>query len=229
LRGGPHDGEFATAVGERSTVTLADGSSVVLNTNTRIETAFDAGVRRIRLRGGQALFEVAPVPARPFVVEAGNRTITALGTAFDVRVDEGAVQVLVVDGSIAVQEKSTGAGELAGAVGPPDSRIEMKPGEHLLARTGLPDVVQHADVEQITSWREGRIVFDNDTLASAVAEVNRYSRIQIVLGDPDLAQLRVSGVFAAGGTQSFLETVTRHYSLRITGKSEDRIVLAPPG
>src|SRR5262249_55156254 len=98
-------GIFTTAVGERSTVALSDGSSVVLDTQSRIDVAYSPDQRRVRLTSGQAWFQVAHNAGWPFVVEAGDRRITALGTAFDVRLGnrENSVQVTLVEGKVAVE------------------------------------------------------------------------------------------------------------------------------
>lgn len=217
--------EFATAVGERSTVALADGSSVVLNTNTRIEVSLESGLRRVRLLGGQAWFEVAKDPVRPFVVDVGDQRVTALGTAFDVRLDEkkDLVQITLVEGRVVVEADARRASRQAR---PAHARTELRTGEQLLiASSTAPAVKRLADLAKVTSWRKGQVVFDDDTLAAAVAEVNRYSQVQIVLADPALAALRVSGVFNTGHSQSFIETVTGHYPIRVATQTEDRVIL----
>lgn len=218
--------DFATAVGERSTIALADGSSVVLNTNTRIEVSFEPGLRRVRLLRGQAWFEVAKDPARPFVVQAGEQRVTALGTAFDVRLDEkqDLVQITLVEGRVLVEAD---AGRASLQSESTYRGTELRTGEQLsIASSTAPAIKRLPDLAKVTSWRKGQVIFDDDTLAAALAEVNRYSRMQIVLADPELAALRVSGVFDTGHSQSFIETVTGHYPIRIASQTEDRVILA---
>ena len=94
---------FSTAVGQQATVTLPDGSIVTLNTDTRVRTVADPDKRMVYLDKGQAFFRVAKDPRHPFVVTAGGRTVTALGTAFEVRVDEGAFKVVLVEGRVRVE------------------------------------------------------------------------------------------------------------------------------
>jgi transmembrane sensor len=217
-------GAFRTAIGERSTVTMSDGSVIVLNTNTRVDIRFSPKERHIRLAGGQAWFQVAKNPNRPFVVEAGEQRVLALGTAFDVRLaDKDAVQVTLLEGRVIVEPIQS---RLAALLGPPPRISELTPGESLLASGSERVTKRKADVSKIAGWRLGQVVFDNDTLASAVAEVNRYSSTQIVLADPALATLPVSGVFAVGHIESFIETVTSHYPIRITERTGERVVLA---
>lgn len=209
---------YETAVGERSTVTLSDGSAVVLNTASRIEINYSEERRGVTLTAGQALFEVAKDPDRPFEVLAGDRRIVALGTAFDVRLDEGVgVQVTLIEGRVAVDS--------AVNVGEPE-RQELAAGEQLVARVDAPTVVAAADVERVTSWREGQLVFRNDPLLDAVREINRYSTTQLFVGDdPRLHEIRVSGVFKAGRSNSFVLALETAYPVNAQQIAEDRIAL----
>lgn len=216
-------GAFRTAVGERSNITLSDGSSVVLNTNSRIEIRFTAEQRNVRLLAGQAWFQVARNPNRPFVVEAGDRRVTALGTAFDVRLDSrDSVQVTLAEGKVSVEPILSPLARLISEPPPPELLVA---GEALIVSDDAPVERRKADVAKVVSWRQGQVVFDNDTLAAAIAEINRYSSTRIELADPSLGQLRVSGVFKAGHSESFVETVTGHYPLRIASRDESRILL----
>lgn len=216
-------GAFRTAVGERSNITLSDGSSVVLNTNSRVEIRFTPEQRNVRLLAGQAWFQVAKNPSRPFVVEAGNRRVTALGTAFDVRLDShDSVQVTLAEGKVSVEPILSPLARLISAPPMPELLVA---GEALIASDDAPVEKRKADVAKVVSWRQGQVVFDNDTLEEAIAEINRYSATRIELADPALGQLRVSGVFKAGHSESFVETVTGHYPLQIASRDESRILL----
>lgn len=194
----PGAGEFATQVGQRSSIVLADGSTVMLNTASRIKVAFTAQDRRVHLLAGQAWFEVAKNQPRPFIVEAGDRMVTAHGTAFDVRLEgQTQVQITLVEGRVSVDALERGAAEA-------NIRVEhedLLPGDQLMV-TGTQAATKHsADLAKATSWREGQIIFDDDTLANAVTEVNRYSATKIVIADPRLSSLRMSGVFIAGHSE----------------------------
>ncbi|HSK40379.1 MAG TPA: FecR domain-containing protein, partial [Arenibaculum sp.] len=100
------DQTFRTEVGQRSTVTLPDGSVVTLNTDTVLRTKSDGERRLLYLDRGQAYFKVAKDTRHPFVVSAGGRKVTALGTAFDVRVDREAFFVTLVEGKLKVETPS---------------------------------------------------------------------------------------------------------------------------
>lgn len=205
---------YETAVGERSTVTLPDGSVVTLNTNSRIRVGFAQDRRAVELENGQAFFEVAKDASRPFVVKAGNQQITAIGTSFDVRFDTQAeISVVLVEGRVAVDEveplPSKKVLEQA-----PEKRIEMSAGERLVANATEGRKIRPADVEDATSWRNGRLIFRGEPLAEAVAEVNRYttSKLQLV-DDPRLEEITVSGVFNVGRLESFVLAVTSVHSI----------------
>ena len=96
--------QFATRVGERRAVALADGSRIELNTGTRLRAALAAGTRELWLDEGEAYFDVAHDAQRPFIVHAGSRTITVLGTKFAVRLDRGRVQVAVSEGRVRIDQ-----------------------------------------------------------------------------------------------------------------------------
>ena len=213
---------YETAVGERSTITLSDGSVVTLNTDSRIEVDFEEAVRNIALVRGQALFEVANDASRPFIVKAGNQRITALGTLFDVRFDrEDEIRVVLVEGRVAVDELDTTRLK----VGEPD-RIEMTPGETLLVKASAGREVLKADVEVATSWRDGRLVFRREPLQQAVAEINRYSTSKIRLEqDPRLEALTVSGVFKVGKPDSFVLALETMHTVEASRTSDDEITL----
>lgn len=185
---------YRTAIGERATVTLADGSSLRLNTNSEVVVDYVAKRRGLRLVSGEAWFDVAKDPNRPFVVTAGKHTVTAVGTSFDVRLEPVGFRVAVTEGRVAVDAVR----------GPRLS--EVKAGERMdvVGDTAMlrPDAGPVAG-----DWRDGRIEFASATLAEAVAEMNRYRRKPIVLSDPAVGRLRVSGVFYSGENSGFLDAL----------------------
>ena len=184
----PNASVYRTAVGERSTITLPDGSVATLNTDTVLKVAFTDTARGVRLVRGQALFEVAHNKSRPFEVYAGDRTITALGTVFDVRIDGDGVKVALVEGRVRVRPR---APRPAGAA--PAPQVVMAAGEVLEAQRAQPMVVRNLDVMRETSWRSGVVVFDETPLSEAVAELNRYSHERLLIDDPSIAGLHVTG------------------------------------
>ncbi len=221
---------YRTAVGERLSVALVDGSMLTLNTDSRAVVRYRDGIRGVTLLSGQALFEVAKNPGRPFVVTAGGRTVTALGTAFDVRLSNRIFEVTMLEGHVVVQPQPEHGGLKYANAGLIDARTELGPGDQLVA-TAVSDapIVRKADARRATSWREGQIIFDNDALAYAVGELNRYGRRQLVLSDPRLSNLRVSGAFNTSNTGVFIEMLTVHLPVRVTESGEERVVLSYGG
>ena len=200
-----------TAVGERSTFQLSDGSSVDLNTATRLRVAFDEERRSIVLLEGQALFDVAQDPNRPFVVFARDRKITAIGTQFEVRLDRKDVAVTLIEGKVEVARLLlTESGE--GAEAP--QAIELEAGQRVSGELTEAQSVSEDELSRALSWREGRLDFENEALADVVYEINRYSTDKVHLADATLGELRVSGSFKAGSVENFVLALTEVYPLK---------------
>jgi transmembrane sensor len=196
---------YSTRKGERLSVVLADNTAVTLNTDTQIDVDYTPSERRVHLVRGQAFFEVAKNPNRPFVVAAADRRVVALGTQFDVRLAPGQFQVLLVEGRVAVQRDHALSVERESL---PEKEVILHPGQKLTASLGLAEQVSEVDVDRQLMWRTGFVEFDDVLLEAAVAEMNRYSRDPVVIRDPRVAALRVSGVFRTGQLDRFLETVS---------------------
>jgi len=200
---------FRTDVGQRSTVVLPDGSTVILNTATVLRTAASADERVIFLDRGQAFFRVAKDKTHPFVVHAGGRTVTAVGTAFDVRADPAGFEVTLVEGKVKVETALPRANPIAGAVlKTPTQATELVPGTQFIAMADDERwSVRRADAETETAWVTGWLKFDRTPLREVVAELSRYSTRRIVLDDPSIGSLPISGRFKAGDMDAFVEGV----------------------
>jgi len=206
-----HADEYVTQVGGLESVSLADGSGVTLNTATRIQVELRDHERRIELREGEAYFTVAKDPGRPFVVEAGDKRVVAIGTQFAVRREGGEVRVVVTEGSIHLQ-------------GDRSARLAIGS----VARTRGADILiqqeSAEDLQALLSWRDGRLTFRDTTLADAVAELNRYNVRQIEIGDRKLGALRVSGSFRPTHYDAFVRLLREGYSIRVADRG-DKIIL----
>ena len=220
---------FSTSIGERSTTELEDGSVAILNTNTQLQVEFSEHMRLVTLAHGQALFEVARDPGRPFVVAAGDQRITAIGTVFDVRYEGPDVEVILVEGVVEVEVDVP----LGTDLNEPPVRLKalrMSAGEHLkttaVATRRVP-VVETVDVDRVTLW--GRIFFDDAPLSEAVAEMNRYSTVQIVLESSELDEHRINGMFRTGRQAAFVEAVEAYYPIYAEHGPGRRIVLRARG
>jgi transmembrane sensor len=200
-------GAYTTGLGEQKSVELADHSHITLDSLTRIRVRFTADARIVELEEGQAQFSVAKDPARPFKVEAGTKTIVAVGTVFDVEYVDRQVDVAMVEGRVAVLSRGDRSAPNANTQSR-DPSIELGAGEGLRVRAdGVSTVVAKADIEAATAWRQGKVIFRNETLSEAVHRLNRYSRQQVVIDDAALARMKVSGVFDAGDAQAFAEAM----------------------
>lgn len=219
---------YETAIGERSTVTLADGSVVTLNTDSKITVDFSSLERNVDLLQGQAFFEVAKDASRPFVVDAGDKRVVALGTSFDVRFkEEGRVEVTLVEGLVNVdiitklERTSQEAPQPSSA-----NTVSLKPGDRLTASAQeTPEIVQ-PEIEDEISWRDGLLIFRDRPLAEVVYEMNRYSVQKMVLGnDPRLQELEVSGVFNTGRASTFVTALETMHPLDASRSGHSEITL----
>lgn len=201
-------GTYATAAGEQKVATLADGSRLALNTDTRVDVRFNAEQREIELDRGEAMFEVAHDAERPFVVVAGDTRVVAIGTVFTVRRSRDDVVVTLIKGKVAVSHDRRRAG------GATEAPLLLRPGETLTEPRDGPSRIEPGSVEAATAWRRGQTVFDDTPLGEAVTELNRYGGPPIVVDDPRVAALPVSGVFATNAPD-FAEAVAALHGLRI--------------
>lgn len=204
--------DHATGAGETRRVTLADGSRVELDANSAIAVHFAGRERRIALLDGEAWFEVAPDPTRPFVVEAGSGSVTALGTAFDVAVQGDAVRVVVGEHRVKVENGGAGVvveeGQRTAYVGGAKAQAPSK-----------------ADVTAATGWRRGRLIFSEAPLGEVVATLARHHRGYVAFLDPSLKARRVTGVFLADDPLAAFEELESALGVRVTRVSNYLILI----
>ncbi len=224
--------EFRTDHGQRASFSLPDGSKVTLNTDSRLRTRAADGKRQVYLDSGQAFFRVAKDATHPFVVHAGGRTITAIGTAFDVRVEGGRFEVTLVEGKIRVEAPVPSAPALTSAPAAPREAApvvqatEMTAGSQLVAADPRGWTVRPADTARETSWLDGRLMFENQTLSAVAAEFGRYSEQKIVFADPSLADVRITGTFRSGDVGTFVRALEKYKMARVETETDDAVRLA---
>jgi transmembrane sensor len=206
-----HRTGVTTGVGEQRLVTLDDGTKILLNTSTRLVVRYDKFARRVDLEKGEALFDVIKNPHRPFVVMAGGREVTALGTSFDVRRDGTQVTVTLLEGKVTV---ATVSETQDAAVSVPAEVEVLHPGQRLTFAAGRAPLLDRPQIQKVTDWQRGQVSLDNLSLADAVAEMNRYSIVQIRIERPEAEKVRVSGIFRAGDSMSFARAVSQTYGLQ---------------
>ncbi|WP_293853996.1 FecR domain-containing protein [Sphingomonas sp. SCN 67-18] len=207
---------YETGAGQRLEVSLSDGSHVTLNTGSRLRTAYDDRTRTVILDRGEALFDVAKGQTRPFKVVAGDRLVTAQGTTFDVRLDTGSIKVALIEGQVTVARPADRAERIA----------KLRPNDVLVASAAGVMVTHDPNLIRLTSWTEGLIIFDNDALADAVREMNRYSEQDIILNGDDLKTRKISGAFRTGELETFVEALSMSFPVKVVERTDSRIVLA---
>lgn len=203
--------------GERREVVLADGSLLQVDPETRLRVKYSDSVRQVFLERGRALFHVAKNPDRPFLVQADDTTVRAVGTTFGVEQLLRGVIVTVAEGKVAVfptSRASATAAQSGEVVHAPERPASENPaaGEVLLSANqqvevqdgGSAEAVREIDSQRALAWARGRLIFQNDQLGQVVAEFNRYNRVQLTVTDPELAAKPVSGVFNAAEPEAFI-------------------------
>lgn len=212
---------YQTQIGEQRVVHLEDGSTLMLNTDSRVGVRYTGGQRSLFLERGEAFFMVAKNPQRPFVVNVRGSEVRALGTAFNVALRAGDARVAVTQGVVEVRAEDAGGRQRRLA--------RMLPGEgfsYSPQRPGRNSGVATVNLEKVTAWQTNRIYFDNDRLEDALAEYNRYTTRKVVLVGDELAGERISGVFNIGDTDALAFALKESFGARIN-QSERRILVLP--
>jgi len=225
---GATEARYQTEIGEQRIVELEDHSRIALDAGTALDVRMTRDSRIIELAHGQAQFMVASDPRRPFRVHAGEHTITAVGTSFNVEYLDRRMEVAMVEGKVAVSIGTPG-GE-AGSASTPGARrtTDLVAGEELrVDADGRARLDRKADIDAVIAWRQGKIILKDTPLGEAVRRLNRYSRLQVKIGDESLAALRVSGVFESGDTLAFVEALQSYLPVVVHRESADLLSLAP--
>lgn len=211
---GPTPQIFETQPGQRRTVQLADGSSVTLNSGTRLTVAMADDRRSLVLERGEALFDVAKDPARPFSVAAGDRLVTVVGTAFNVRHLDRSVVVTVARGLVDVARQDGG------------DKIRLTPGQQIAAHQGQPHgPVAAVDAQAVTAWIDGRLSFDNAPLAQVLVELSRHYPVPM-RADAGAADLRFSGVLRLDRDQAAVLATLQGLMPIVVARRDDSFVLS---
>jgi transmembrane sensor len=212
--------DASTDVGERSFLVLPDGSRVTLNTASAVHADYTGRDRRVTLVRGEAYFDVAKDAARPFTVSVGSREVIAVGTAFDVRLQDRQVKVTLVEGKVRIVRATNSV--------KPAPALLLEAGSALVAPENGADHVERLDTARVTSWRSGRLIFDGQRLVEVVAEMNRYSHERLEIADPALENRKVSGVFESTGGVGFAQALEDYGIARVTQRTATAIILNSP-
>ena len=232
--------EYVTAIGERKTLLLPDGSEVVLNTNSRLAVALTPTSRLLHLAQGEILVRVAEDPTRPLSVVAGNRVMQAVGTEFVVEItDDHRVELMVTEGKVAfgiqspmVSPPGGGIDALDAAVAPPvlanpDNIVAA--GESVLLGEAEPvrrTTVSADEIEARLSWQGGRLIFRSEPLERALNEIERYTTVEFVLLDESLRSRTLSGRFRTDDVEALLLSLRANFDIAHEFDGESRVLLS---
>jgi transmembrane sensor len=212
-------GVYTTQLGDRERIKLADGSVVTLNTASRIEARITASERSVRLLQGEAYFEVAKDPSRPFRVYAADSVTQAVGTAFSVQLSENGqgVEVVVSEGKV----------QYSRVTATPEPVAFVTAGQSATFDNGV--VIEPLKIEEIErklSWRSGRLVFAGDPLSSVVADISRYTGVEFEFADTSLAEMRVGGTFDVGRVEDMLTSLETNFGVEVERVDDTHVRIA---
>ena len=209
----PAEKTYATAVGERERLTLADGSQIELNTDSQVRTEIAANQRKIWLDKGEVYFEVKHNEKKPFVVLVGDHRITDIGTKFVVRRDKNGFKVSVLEGVVQLDDSRTAP------------KILTK-GEVAVASTNRTQIVRQTQQEltDAIGWQRGVLVFDHTSLAEVASEFNRYSTTKIVIADPKTANLTIDGTFPSNNSRAFMRLAQAVLGLSVEDRGGEIVI-----
>lgn len=206
--------DYHTETGQQRQITLADGSQILMNTQTAVSVDYADQRRTIRLHQGEVYFKVAPDAKRPFVVETDKGQAQALGTEFDVKRSECETAVTVFEHAIKI---TTANGKILD---------KLVAGQRAVFNEDLPILTEKVDIARAKSWRKRRMVFQNRTLAEVVAELERYRPGRIVILGSAIKNLRLTGVFGTENTDIALHTIEQSLPVKINTFTDRLVVLS---
>lgn len=205
---------YETEVGEQKHVALDDGSQLFLDARTRIAVSFSETARVVDMEYGRANFRIVPDLKRPFIVEAAERKIIATRCNFDVRCEDGKVQVVLIHGEADVKPAS--------AVGGRGERL--KAGERLVASNDV-EKRDKPDLTHVLAWQTGYEMFDKENLARVAEEMNRYSTVRLEV-DPSAAGLKVSGMYRVGDNGAFAQSLAKLLPIAVRQNGDTLVLTA---
>ena len=226
---------YDTAVGEYATHQLSDGSTITLNTNSRVRVNYTASERLLILDRGEVHVKVAHDSDRPLSVAVGNTVVRAVGTEFNVEITEDqSLELVVTDGVVMVgvlDASDEGASSDTPKLLPQSSTI-VGAGEQVLILANdqntdsiKPESIERDEIAVKLSWREGNLIFRGESLEEAVYEVGRYTAVEFVFLDEETREVRVAGLFKAGDVEGLLAALRNHFNIAYERQGEHRILL----
>ncbi len=214
---------LATIAGQQTNHVLPDGSRIVLNTRSRVEADFNRRARIVRVYEGEVGFEVAHEVDRPFIVYAGRGLVSAVGTAFSVRVKAGVVDLIVTEGRVGVISNITGDPRAEQLMMPERFTGNDRSRSLISAGHGVrfEDVIESIEpldaetLERKQAWRQGALIFKGEPLEEVLAEVGRYTDQQLVITDPSIRRVPVGGHFRISDINTLVALLADNFDLDI--------------
>lgn len=197
--------DHRTATGEQLQVELPDRSTATLNTKSAIAVSFEGMARTVRLLDGEAFFQVEPDRDRPFLVEGQQVVSRAVGTKFLVRRQSNEIRVTVIEGIVEVASTEGGW-----------EPLQLTAGRQTAVDSHMLGPVREVDVQAVTAWLRGRLVFENVRLAEVIDEIRRYYRGVIVIWGPTIGDIRVSGSYTLADPDEILTTLAQTLPIHMT-------------
>lgn len=225
----PFDGAYETVRGEQQTIELPDSSRVVLNTDSALEAEFTNNARIIRLTRGEAYFDVEKDPSKPFSVETEQGTVTAVGTAFSVRVSDNDMNVLVSEGRVALRmAQSNRVGRDISLRDLTSATVEVDAGERALVEDAVKTVaaIPQQEIDRSLDWQDGMLEFQGAPLRDVVADISRYTDIKIEIADAQLAERRVVAYYRIGEIEPMFEALKLTANVEVERLGENRVRLS---
>lgn len=198
---------YATDIGAQERIELLDGSLITLNTGSQVEVRYSSAERGIRLLEGEAFFEVAHDPDRPFRVYARDGVAAAVGTAFSVRLQDDGVELIVSDGKVSFAD--------ATEVAQPVAYVAAGQTASFRDRVNIIETIEAQEVDRKLSWTAGRLVFAGEPLSQVVADISRYTNVNIEFANADVANMPVGGYFDVGEVDRLLEALETSFAVRV--------------
>ena len=224
---------FSTDVSEHRLEALPDGSEITIGARSNLQVDFSRAERVVDLESGEAFFNVADDPDRPFIVRTGNLLVTTVGTAFNVRKAEAQAVVSVIDGTVRVSniritDGTTEFARNSGSpiLGPPTLDRELGVGDQLVLRVDeVASLVRLRDFNTAIAWRDGRLIFSGEPLRTVISEINRYSETPIEIADIETEELRFSGTVLRNQVDDWLDGLEFAFPVRVDRTLGDRVII----
>ncbi len=212
------EGTYRTATGEQQTIQLADGSTVYLNTDSTFRVDFNDNIRRIHLLEGEARFDVAKDQERPFIVKTSWGDVRAVGTSFNIYDNDEMIEVLVFEGTVAVDHKKYRKEKVIDFSKPSQTSVLVTYGERIVFFDKNLSIVRAAnefELSQKNAWRDGKLIFRGQKLSEVIKEISRYSNKKIVIADDTLNDMKLGGVIDIEDFDALVHAIEDAFPVRV--------------